>query len=166
MYPINQVFLGNDPLLTHSNSINNINSIDEQIQYLEKQRQLIEASQFQNNQAKIQSTKIWNEIDNEISPLSNEQKQLLFQNQDYLEIYNQIQNLVQQEILNLVKSKIENSKEGKELLEQQLKLVKKLKSNIIDSTNREMELFRNFKEFSKHNPNVTYDEFIKSNINK
>jgi hypothetical protein len=45
-----------------------------------------------------------------------------------------------------------------------LKIIKKLKSKIIDDTNREMEMFKKFKEFSKTNPTVTYDEFIKANI--
>lgn len=158
MYPVNQVFLGGDPLLGPSNSIN---SIEDQIKFLEKQKQLLEANQKQvtNNE-----TLIWNEIDSEIEPLTNEQKLKLFNNPEYLDINTKLQNIVQTQLLNLVKSKIENSKEGKELLERQLQLTKKLKEEIIASTNKEMELFKKFKEFSQNNPNVTYDEFIKSNM--
>ena len=46
----------------------------------------------------------------------------------------------------------------------QLKIVKQLKSNIINETNREMEMFKRFKDFSKLNPGITYEEFIKANI--
>jgi hypothetical protein len=45
-----------------------------------------------------------------------------------------------------------------------LKSVKKLKTRIINDTNREMEMFRKFKEYSKNNPEVTYDEFIKASM--
>lgn len=83
---------------------------------------------------------------------------------DYVETYTKIQNMVNTEILNLVKSRIESTQEGKELLSHQLKTVKRLKSKIIDETNREMEMFRKFREFSKQHPEVTYEEFIKSNM--
>lgn len=89
---------------------------------------------------------------------------MLFQNEEYVDIYNRLQVMVQSELLNLVKSRIENTEEGKELLNSQLKLVRKLKSSIIDSTNREMEIFKRFREFSKDNPNITYEEFINLNI--
>ena len=87
-------------------------------------------------------------------------------NDEYREVYNRLQEIVNVEILNLVKLKIESTPEGKDLLTNQLKIVKKLKSLIIDETNREMELFRNFREFSKANPGVTYEEFIKTKIQK
>ena len=45
--------------------------------------------------------------------------------------------MVQAEILNLVKGRIESTPEGKELLQRQLKIVKKLKGKIIQETNRE-----------------------------
>ena len=72
--------------------------------------------------------------------------------------------MVQSEILALVKGRIESSPEGKELLEKQLKIVRKLKGKIIQETNKEMEMFRRFREFSKQNPEVTYEEFIKTNM--
>ena len=72
--------------------------------------------------------------------------------------------MVQSELLNLVKGRIESTQEGKDLLQRQLKIVKKLKGKIIQETNREMEMFRKFREFSKQHPEVTYDEFIKANI--
>lgn len=167
MIPINQVILGGgDPLLG-----NNINtSIDDQLQLLERQKQVLEsARQQRQQQQQVQPQQapqklVWDEIDAEIEPMTDEQKNMLFQDEDYVDIYNKLQSLVQSEILGLVKARIENTQEGKELLSQQLKIVKKLKGKIIDTTNREMEMFRKFREFSKENPTITYEEFIKANI--
>lgn len=167
MIPINQVILGGgDPLLG-----NNINtSIDDQLQLLERQRQVLEsAKQQRQQQQQVQPQQasqklVWDEIDAEIEPMTDEQKNMLFQDEDYVDIYNKLQSLVQSEILGLVKARIESTQEGKELLSQQLKIVKKLKGKIIDTTNREMEMFRKFREFSKENPTVTYEEFIKANM--
>ena len=68
----------------------------------------------------------------------------------------------QAEVLNLVRAKIEGSPEGKALLDSQLKLVKNLKTSIIEMSQREMQLFNAFKEASAKNPSLTYDEFIKT----
>lgn len=107
---------------------------------------------------------IWDEIDAEISPMTDEQKTRMLQDEDYVDTYTKIQDMVQAEILNLVKGRIEATPEGKELLQRQLKIVKKLKGKIIQETNREMEMFRKFREFSKTHPEVTYEEFIKASM--
>jgi hypothetical protein len=154
--PINQVFLGGDPYHT-------IDDLDMQIQNMENYRaKLQQLKALKNQQSTIKL--IWDDIDIEISPMTDEQKGRLFNNEEYVEIYTKLNNIVQTELLNLVKAKIESTEEGKELLSKQLKLVKKLKSEIINETNKEMEVFKKFKEFSKVNPGITYEEFIKSNM--
>ena len=127
---------------------------------------MIEAAHQQRMQSPQTQPKrlIWDDIDSEVSPLTDEQKSMLFQNEEYANIYNRLQMMVQSELLNLVKGRIENTEEGKELLNSQLKLVKKLKSSIVDSTNREMEMFKRFREFSKQNPNITYHEVVKLSL--
>lgn len=154
MYPVNQVILGGDSMF------NNLEDIDLQIQKMEAYRQRLKQLKDTNINNKL----IWDEIDAEITPLSNEQKNRLSSNEEYITIYNEIQKIVQTELLNLVKSKIESSPIGKELLTKQLTLVRKLKNKIIQDTDMEMELFKKFKEYSKSHPEVTYDQFLKDNI--
>lgn len=167
MIPVNQVILGGDPLLGGSVIGNNL---DEQLQLLEKYKQNLEAAkqmkqQLQQPTSQPTSQKlIWDDIDAEVEPMTDEQKSRLLQDEDYAETYTKIQNMVNAELLNLVKGRVESTPEGKELLSHQLKTVKRLKSKIIDETNREMEMFRRFREYSKQHPGVTYDEFIKANV--
>ena len=132
-------------------------------QNLEVAKQLKQQTQVVQQPIAVQKL-IWDDIDAEIEPMTNEQKSKLLQDEDYVEIYTKIQSMVNSEILNLVKGRIENTPEGKELLSHQLKIVKRLKNKIIDETNREMEMFRKFREFSKQHPEVTYEEFIKANM--
>lgn len=120
--------------------------------------------QVQPVQQPVPQRMIWDEIDAEISPMTDEQKTRMLQDEDYVDTYTKIQDMVQAEILNLVKGRIESTPEGKELLQRQLKIVKKLKEKIIQETNREMEMFRKFREFSKTHPEVTYEEFIKASM--
>lgn len=167
MIPINQVILGGgDPLLGNSMVGN---SLDEQLQLIEKYKQNLEAAKQLRQQAQpvqqpAPQRMIWDEIDAEISPMTEEQKTRMLQDEDYVDTYTKIQDMVQAEILNLVKGRIEATSEGKELLQRQLKIVKKLKGKIIQETNREMEMFRKFREFSKTHPEVTYEEFIKASM--
>ena len=154
--PINQVFLGSEPY--HS-----LDDIDIQIQNMENYRnklQQLKALQVQQNPVKL----IWDDIDAEIRPMSEEQKKRMFDDAEYVEVYSKLNEMVQTEILNLVKGRIESTVDGKDLLSRQLKIVKRLKSDIINETNREMEMFKKFKEFSKVNPGITYEEFIKANM--
>jgi hypothetical protein len=156
MIPVSQINIGGDPLLTTQGY-----NIEEQLRQLELRRQSLESLKQLNPQAMPNSSIIWNEIDSEVKVLSNEQLQKLFENEDYVRIYSRIQELVNAEILNLVKPRIESSPEGKQLLQEQLNIVRRMKPKIIEDSNREVELFRRFREFSKTNPDVTYDDFLK-----
>lgn len=155
MYPINQVILGGTPM-------DSLDSLDLQIQKMEEYRKRLQRMKSQ--QMVPSQSLIWDSIDSELRPLSDEQKEKLFSNSEYASVYNQLQMVVQAELLNLVKAKIESTPEGKDLLEAQLKIVKTLKSQIIEDTNKEMQLFNKFKEFSRTNPGITYDEFLRNNI--
>lgn len=170
MIPVNQFILGgSDPLLYPGEKMTN--SIDEQIAFLQSQKQAINEAYRRNaipnanngttQNQQVPTQGIWDAIDAEIAPLTQEQQNMLLSNQDYVNNYNALQSMVQAEVLNLVRGKIEASADGKHLLEEQLKLVKLLKSKIVEVTNKEMELFKAFKEASKTNPNLTYEEFLK-----
>ena len=152
MFPVNQVFLGNpDPLL-------NNNDLNSQIQYLKQYE--AQLAQLQ-KKGTLQTDLIWDTIDKEMSSLTENQKAKFFEDKEYAEITNSLQKMVQIELINLVKAKIEGTTEGKDLLQRQLQLVKRLKNKIIQDTDNEMAIFNKFKEYSKDNPNLTYDEFIK-----
>lgn len=154
-YPINQVFLGSDPMMSSG-----LDDLDAQIRKMEAYRNKLRQMQSQQQPQKL----IWDKIDAEIIPMTEEQKARLLQDPEYAEVYNDLQNIVQSEILNLVKGRIESTERGKELLSKQLRIVRKLKNKIISDTNREMELFNRFREYSKQHPDVTYEDFIKASL--
>ena len=78
-----------------------------------------------------------------MSSLTDTQKARFFENEEYSEITKTLQEMVQIELLNLVKGKIENTEQGKDLLQRQLRLVKKLKTKIVEETdNGTMSIIR------------------------
>ena len=113
MLPVNQFILsGSDPLFNSGN-------LNEQIQYLEEQKRIIDARQKQiqqvvNGQQVLPTQQqpqvsVWDLIDSEIEPLTTEQRNMLANNEEYVNNYNSLQAMVQTEVLNLVRAKIEGS---------------------------------------------------------
>lgn len=97
MIPVNQFILGSsDPLLYPSEKMTN--SIDEQIAFLQSQKQAINEAYRRNaipnaNNGTTQNQQvvtqgIWDAIDAEIAPLTQEQQNMLLSNQDYVNNYN------------------------------------------------------------------------------
>jgi uncharacterized protein YqkB len=148
-YPTNQFILNGDSMFNPMNMDTYLNNAEAYLQRMRMQ-----------NSHKL----IWDDIDAEINPMTDEQKNRLLMDDEYASVYNDLQNLVQLELLNLVKARIESTDRGKDLLSKQLRIIKNIKGKIINDTNREMELFMKFKEYSRQNPNITYEEFIKANI--
>lgn len=104
-------------------------------------------------------------FDSEIGSLNDEQRNILFSDAKYIQIDNQLKQLIQEALINSVKNVIEQSPNGKELLTQQLNYIKSSKNAIVAESNRKLELFEKFQIAAKANPNLTYKEFCES-INK
>lgn len=149
VYPTNQFILNGESMFSPMNMDTYLNNAEAQLQRMRMQ-----------NSHKL----IWDDIDAEVNPMSEEQKNRLLMDGEYAEVYTELQNLVQAELLNLVKTRIESTEKGRDLLSKQLRIIKNIKGKIISETNREMEMFMKFKEFSRQNPSITYEEFIKASI--
>nr|UVX66494.1 MAG: hypothetical protein [Bacteriophage sp.] len=91
MIPVTQFILGNsDPLLYPSEKMTN--SIDEQIAFLQSQKQAINEAYRRNaipnanngttQNQQVPTQGIWDAIDAEIAPLTQEQQNMLLSNQD------------------------------------------------------------------------------------
>lgn len=104
MIPVNQFILGSsDPLLYPSEKMTN--SIDEQIAFLQSQKQAINEAYRRNaipnanngttQNQQIVTQGIWDAIDAEIAPLTQEQQNMLLSNQDYVNNYNALQSMVE-----------------------------------------------------------------------
>lgn len=103
MIPVTQFILGNsDPLLYPSEKMTN--SIDEQIAFLQSQKQAINEAYRRNaipnanngttQNQQVPTQGIWDAIDAEIAPLTQEQQNILLSNQDYVNNYNALQSFV------------------------------------------------------------------------
>lgn len=156
MGPVNMYVGTQDPLL------NNQRDLDEQLKLAEQRLAALQEINKSRNSNMQSRSPIWDTIDREVEPLTQDQRIKLQNNESYLESYTQLNSMVQSALVDLVKGTIENSEEGKRILEEQLRIIRELKGKIIEDSNKEMELFRKFKEFSKSNPDTTYEDFLKT----
>lgn len=152
----NNIYLGYDPLLQDDSSIDGLQS---RMKALQDRKQELLA--LQGGKRQVQESSLWDKIDAEVEPLTDSQKKVLFSDGEYQQNEASIMELVQAEMINLVRPRIEGSQQGKQILEAQYKLVKSKKNAVIEEANREAEVFNAFKLASKANPELTYSEFVK-----
>lgn len=139
-----------------------LSNINEQINYFTKLKQQYESAvNNQFNEVPINKTEsLWAKIDAEVANIDKYTSDALSNDENYKSINTQLQNIVQQELLFLVRDKVEQREDGKQLLEKQLQIIKQIKSNVSDKRNKDIDLFNRFKEYSRIHPETTYEEFL------
>lgn len=142
-------YLDNDPLLGN---------------FQQERLQLIE--EFRKKTEQGSRTPLWDKIDAEIAPLTDEQKKAVYSDEDYIAVQAEISLMVQEYMLRMVKPQIEGNERGRELLGKMYDITVVAKKKAIQEANKEMELFKKWQEYSVANPNATYSEFIKATKKK
>ncbi len=143
-----------------------IANIDQQINYFTKLKQQATDSlgKQYNDLQNLKPDSICNKIDNEVSNIDKYIIETLNNDETYKSINTQLQTIVQQELLYLVRDKVESRQDGKELLEKQLQVIKQIKSNASEKRNKDIDLFNRFKEYSRIHPETTYEQFLTKTI--
>lgn len=139
-----------------------LSNINEQINYFTKLKQQYESA-FNNqfNEVPVNKTEsLWTKIDAEVANIDKYTSDALSTDENYKSINTQLQSIVQQELLFLVRDKVEQREDGKQLLEKQLQIIKQIKSNVSDKRNKDIDLFNRFKEYSRIHPETTYEQFL------
>jgi hypothetical protein len=139
-------FINNDPLLG--------NFQQERSQLIEEYRRKIDYPQGK--------TPIWDKIDAEVSALTDSQKQLLMEDEDYKAAQSELAVKIQEQILQLVKPRIEATEDGQKVLQKVYDAAIVAKKKVVAETNKEMEIFKQWQAFSVSHPEATYQQFIEA----
>lgn len=141
-----QNFFNNDPLLDGFQQ--------QRSQLIEEYRRKVEMQGSR--------TPLWDKIDNEIAPLTDEQKKIVFNDEEYQQAQLELSTMVQEYLLRLVKPHIEGSENGRKLLSKVYDITIVAKKKAINESNKEMELFKQWQVYSTSHPDSTYSDFIKT----
>lgn len=138
----------NDPLL-------NPEVIDRQLEQLKLLKQKVTPNTMTNLPKPPQD--LWAEIENELSTLTEEQKQDLMRDEQFIERQNAIQVLYQNVLTTLVKPYLLSDEDGIKALQEQLETVKTLKRKIVKESTRKNELVN---EYMENYSDKTWNEFL------
>lgn len=144
----------NDPLLNYDAAQTmqaDTDAIIRQIEELKRKKHSI------NMQAQVSSTPLFDEIDKIEDSFTDAQKQYLAQSQEYVESYNYVSKLVQDEELRIIRPRIEATEQGKEALKHHLAIVQKLKKAMVAETEQQNALMA---DFIKNYPGKTWEEYL------
>ena len=143
----------NDPLLSTGRSMDQLAKENEMYQQkLQALQQLPKSQSVQRTE-----TPIWDEIDRIVSSLNEQERSILNNNKEYYDNSMAIQEMVNAELILLVKGRIESSAEGTAILEQQLSFVRRTSKTAKEETARRDALFR---EYVTEHSDMTWQEFI------
>ena len=141
-----QNFFNNDPLLGDFQQ--------QRSQLIEEYRRKVEYPQSRNP--------IWDKIDAEVSALTDEQKKLLANDEDYKAVQEELAIKVQEHLLQLIKPRIEATEDGQKLLQKVYDAAVLTKKKVVAESNKEMEIFKQWQAFSVSHPEATYQQFIEA----
>ena len=128
-----------------------INDWAQKIVELQKQRGAI------NMQPQQSKTPLWDEIDKVTDSLTEAQKNYLNQNQDYVESYQEVANMLQREYLRVTRPMVEQTKDGKEALERHLALIKRLRKNAMQAEEEKTALWN---DYITNYSNMTFNDYM------
>ena len=168
----NNIFLGgSDPLLAATQNFSPRN-YDNEIERMSQMQQMLEQKKLEMENARAQmssgqliksQTPIWDEIDKIVSDMSDRELDFMNGNKEFIESNQIVMQILQREQLRLMRPIVEQSQDGKQALENHLALVKRLKKEAANESDKAMELF---KEYTENYPDMPYADFLKMKRNK
>lgn len=155
---MNNFFLASDPLLNQSATQNPQSEYDMRIAQLEAARnQLIQQKQQMAPPTQQSRTPVWDEIDKEVNSLSANQQQVLNQNTEYQEQYEEVQFILNREFMKSMRPIVESTPDGKDSLDKLLTLIRRLKKTALEESDKELALFQEYKSNYSH---MSFNEFL------
>lgn len=127
---------------------------DALIQQMEQMKQRQNAI---NMQIQVSPTPLWDEIDKVEDSLTDGQRQILMQNQEYVDSLQLVSKMVRDEELRIIRPRIEHTDQGKDALKRHLSIVTKLKKEMAKEAERQNDLVT---DFIKNYPGKTWEEYL------
>ena len=162
---MNNIFLGgSDPLLGQVQS-NQRRSVEDELariaamqQQLDQKKMEIENAKLNMNQPVQSKTPVWDEIDKIVGEMSDSEIEFVNSNADFANSNQTVMAILQREQLRMMRPLVENTKDGKEALENHLALVKRLKKEAANESDKAMNMF---KEYTEKYSDMPYSEYLK-----
>lgn len=162
----NNIFLGGaDPLLGQT-AFTQHGSIDDELARIQTMQQQLDQKKIEIANARqgitgqgTSRTPVWDEIDRLVADMSDSDLSFLNANAEFQESNQRVMAILQREQLRMMRPIVEGTKDGKEALDAHLALVKRLRKEAANESDKTMALF---KEYTEHYADMPYAEFLKT----
>lgn len=155
-----------DPLLGQGiDYASQFTELDKAQQTIEQRKQALLqlAQQAEAEQRPVSKTPIWDEIDTITANMKPSEYQAMLENPDYQRSLGTLQEFVGALQLQMIRPHVEQSPEGKRILEEHLTNVKFLRKSASEKVDK---VLADFKEYTEHYSHMSYDEYLKTKASK
>jgi hypothetical protein len=125
----------------------------------QKRQALMKMAEGEPQQVAKSATPIWDEIDTITANMSKAEFQKMSEDENYQSSLNALMEYVGSVQLQIIRPRIEQSEEGKKLLEQHLTNVKFLRKAAIADVDKKLS---DFEDYTKNYSNMSWDEYQKT----
>jgi hypothetical protein len=143
---MNNIFVS-DPLLSQQNDYG---------QRIEELRKMQEELERRTMKQQPSQSPVWDEINRVMSDMSDREYEYLREDEGFKQSEQRIASILNEEYMKVMRPIVEGTQEGKEALENHLKLVRSIRKKAVKESDKEMGLF---KEYMEKYPHMTYKEF-------
>lgn len=151
---------GSDPLLgARTDYSAHFAEIEKAQKVLEQRKQELARMAQSAPETPASTTPIWDEIDTITGNMSATEYQAMLQNKDYQDSLTALNEYVGAVQLKMLRPVIEQSEQGRKILEQHLTTVKFLRKSASAEVDRTLA---DFKEYTEHYSHLSYDEYLKT----
>ena len=102
-------------------------------------------------------TPTWDEIDKIMDGLTESQKKYLNLNQEFIESYQDVANILQREELRIIRPLVEQTKDGKEALDKHLVFIKRLKKSALQAEEEKTALWN---DYITNHSDMTFKDYM------
>lgn len=146
-----------DPILGGQQSFNTSEQLNQMNEWAQKFTELQKQKNSFNMQPQQSKTPTWDEIDKIMDGLTDSQKNYLNQNEEFMESYKEVADILQREELRIIRPLVEQTKDGKEALDKHLALIKKLRKGAMQAEEEKTALWN---EYMTNYSDMTFKDFM------
>ena len=153
---LNNVYIGGDPLLgSNGNMSNEMEAYERQLQETLNQIQVHKQRVLNPQNPKRSQSPLWDEVVNDMTDMEIE---ALNNDPEYQKAQNALMGILNREYMRIMRPIVEESKDGKEILDSLMAITKRVKKSASEEANKNIALFN---EYTSKYADMPYAEFLK-----
>lgn len=168
---MNNFFLNGDPTLNSTTSFDaKIAELQQAQRHLEMQKQAYEQQigkvpmQQELQQQQKSQCPVWDEVDSIWDEMSEKEREIVASNEEFQESSNQITAILNERYMAMMRPIVEQSKHGKDALDNHLTLIKRLRKAAQREADAELDDFKEYKEKYSDMPYAEYQKMKREQI--